>query len=194
MKLYDLIISRRTIREFQGKPIAREILERFANAGRLAPQAANRQPLEFVIIDDSSICNQIFPHIKLAGYLEWKPTTEKQPRSYIAVVVNEKLQKPIWTPYDVALASENICLAAWEEGIGSCLIGAFNKGKLEEILKLPKDYSLALLIALGYPAHKSVIEEMKNDSIEYWQDENGTFHVPKRKLRNIIHYNTFRKV
>lgn len=128
MKLYDLIITRRTIREFQDKLVARKLLERFANAGRLAPQAANRQPLEFVVIDDSNVCNRLFSLIQLAGYLEWKPTIEQQPRAYIAIIVNELLQKPIWVPYDVALAAENICLTAWEEGIGSCLIGAFNKG------------------------------------------------------------------
>lgn len=191
MKLYDLIISRRTIREFKDKPVAREMLDRIANAGRLAPQAANRQPLEFVTVDDSHACKQIFPLIRLAGYLEWQPSAEKQPRAYIAIVVNEKLQKPAWVPYDVALASGNMCLAAWEGGIGSCLIGAFNKGKLETLLKLPEGYNLALLIALGHPAHKSVVEEMKDCGIEYWRDEDGTFHVPKRPMSKIVHYNKF---
>lgn len=191
MKLYDLIISRRTIREFQDKPVVREMLERFVNAGRLAPQAANRQPLEFIIVDDSKVCGQTFPLIKLAGYLEWKPTVDKQPRAYIVIVVNRALQKPIWIPYDVALASENISLVAWEDGIGSCLVGAFNKGKLVELLKVPDNYDLALLIALGYPAHKSVAEEMDGDNAAYWRDEDGTFHVPKRPLNKITHFNRF---
>lgn len=191
MKLYDLIISRRTIREFQNRSITIATLKRIANAGRLAPQAANRQPLEFVIVDDFDVCRRIFPLIRLAGYLKWQPSAERQPRAYIAVIVNEKLQKPAWVPYDVALASENMCLAAWGNGIGSCLIGAFDKGKTEALLKLPNGYKLALLIALGYPAHKSVVEEMKDCSIEYWRDEDGTFHVPKRPLNKIVHYNKF---
>lgn len=189
MKLYDLITSRRTIREFQDRPIARKGLEKFVNAGRLAPQAANRQPLEFIIVDDLGVCSRVFPLIRLGGLLEWKPTLERQPRAYIAVVVNERLQKPVWVSYDVALASGNICLAAWEDGIGSCLIGAFNKAKLEELLRLPNGYSINLLVALGYPAHRSVVEE--KDCIEYWRDEDGTFHVPKRPLGKVMHYNRF---
>ncbi len=191
MKLYDLIISRRTIREFQNKPISRKMLKQFVNAGRLAPQAANRQPLEFVVIDDPNICGEIFPLVKLAGYLEWKPAAEKQPAAYIAIVANKELQKPTWIPYDVALASGNICLAAWEEGIGSCMIGAFNKGKIDELLKLPEGHNLTLLVALGYPDQTSVAEEMETDSVKYWRDENGNFHVPKRSLDKVTHYNKF---
>jgi nitroreductase len=92
----------------------------------------------------------------------------------------------------VALASENISLAAWEEGIGSCLVGAFNKGKIVELLGVPEEsHELALLIALGYPAHNSVIEEAEGDAIQYRRDEDGTFHVPKRPLKKMIRYNKF---
>ncbi len=191
MKLYDLIISRRTIREFLDKPVSKEILERCVNAGRLAPQATNIQPLEFVVIDDTSLCQDFFPLIRLAGRLQWKPAVDKRPRAYIAIVVNEQLQLPNWIAYDVALAAENICLTAWEEGIGSCLVGSFNKIKAEELLHIPEKYRIALLVALGYPAHKSVVEEVKNENVAYWRDEEGTFHVPKRSLKKIMHENGF---
>ena len=192
MKLYDLIVSRRTIREFKDTPVKRELLERFVNAGRLAPQAANRQPLEFIIIDDEKVCAAMFPLIKLAGYLEWSPDILAMPRAYIAVLVNKKLQKPVWIPYDVALASENISLAAWEEGVGSCLVGAFNKGKVAELLGVPEDdFDLPLLVALGYPAHKSLAEDASDENMAYRRDEDGTFHVPKRPLAKVLHYNKF---
>lgn len=191
MKLYDLIISRRTFREFLDKPVSREILERCVNAGRLAPQATNKQPLEFVVIDETNLCQQFFPLIKLAGRLQWKPKTDTRPKAYIAIAVNEQLQLPSWIEYDAALAAENICLTAWEEGVGSCLVGSFNKTQAGSLLNIPEKYHLALLVALGYPAHKSVVEEMKNDDVAYWRDEDGTFHVPKRPLKKIMHHNGF---
>lgn len=193
MKLYDLIVSRRTIREFQDKSIPEGLLENFVNAGRLAPQAANKQPLEFIIIDDRGVCEKIFGIVKLAGYLEWKPALDKRPRAYIAVIANKSLQAPAWIPFDVALASENICLTAWEEGIGSCFIAAFTKSKAAELLEIPDEYDLPLLIALGYPAHESCIEEVKDNETAYWRDEYGTFHVPKRPLKEITHHNKFTK-
>lgn len=191
MKLYDLIVSRRTIREFKDRPVSLELLENFVNAGRLAPQTANRQPLEFVIVDDPNICEKMFSLVKFAGSIEWEPEAAKQPRAYIAIVVNKTIQKPAWAPFDVALASENISLAAWEEGVGSCLLGAFSKDKVTELLNIPENYDLALLVALGYPAHKAQIEEMEGNKVEYWRDEDGTFHVPKRPLKKLIHHNRF---
>jgi len=191
MDVYDAIISRRSIREFQDKAIPRDLLEKFVDAGRLAPQAANRQPLEFIIVDDKRLTDELFKNTRLAGYMEWKPDISKKAQAYIVIIVNTDIQKPIWIPYDVALAAENISLAAWAEGIGSCMIGAFNKNRVRDLLNLPGNFDVPLLIALGYPAHKSIALDASGDDVTYWRDEDGTFHVPKRPLRKIIHYNRY---
>jgi len=119
MNTYETICTRRSIREFQDKEISCELLEKFVNAGRLAPQAANRQPLEFVVVDDRGLLEKFFENTKLAGYLDWKPGIKNMARAYIVVLVNTQIQKQMWASFDAALASENICLAAWEEGVGS---------------------------------------------------------------------------
>ncbi|MBU4484946.1 nitroreductase family protein [bacterium] len=191
MSLYDLIISRRTIREFKRKTIPKEYIEKYINAGRLAPQAANRQPLEFIVVDDDGVLSEIFPKTSLATHLDWKPSLESRPAAYVAVLVNKEIQKDAWADYDVACASENISLAAWEDKIGSCLIGAFDKTFVKSLLKIPDRYDLSLLIALGYPAHKAIIEDAVVGNIGYRRDKDGTFHVPKRKLKDILHYNSF---
>ncbi len=59
------------------------------------------------------------------------------------------------------------------------------------ILKTPLTYYIDSVIALGYPAEKPILEETKDD-IKYWLDKNGQLHVPKRKLKDIIHHNFFR--
>ncbi len=64
MNLYDLIISRRSIRQFRLEPVSQEILRDVVNAGRLAPSAANRQPLEFIVVDAESKRKQLFPSLK----------------------------------------------------------------------------------------------------------------------------------
>jgi nitroreductase len=191
MELYDLIISRRTIREFQDRAIGRARLERYVNAGRLAPQAANRQPLEFIAVDDQGLCKKIFHLSKFAAHLEWKPSEDKMPRAYICILVNEVLKIDRWIDFDVALAGGNIGLAAWDDGVGSCLLGAFDKGEVSSLLSVPSSYSPTLIVALGYPAHKSFAEDVKGDDIKYRRDADGTFHVPKRPLDSVIHYNKF---
>lgn len=189
MNTYETICSRRSIRAFENKPVAYKSLEKFANAGRLAPQAANRQSLEFLVIDDAGLIPEIFENVKLAGYLDWKPTRDDMPRAYILIVANTEKQKAHWIPVDAAIAAENICLAAWEDGIGSCMIASFNKPKVSCCCDLPSNYEAVLLIALGHPAHRSFAEE--KDGAEYWRDDNGDFHVPKRPLKNILHRNRF---
>jgi nitroreductase len=191
MKLYDLITSRRTIREFEPKPVSRELLERFVDAGRLAPQAANRQPLEFIVVDDPALCEKLFSLVAFAGYLDWNPPKDKRPQVYVAILIDTRIQGPKWAYCDVACAAENIALAAWGDGVGSCMIGSFKKEEVQRLLGVPENYDVSLLMALGYPAHKSYAEDMKGDSIEYWRDEKGEFHVPKRPLKKILHYNRF---
>ena len=81
MSLYDLIISRRSIRSYEDKAIPKEVLEKIIEAGRQSPSAANRQPYRFIIVDDSEqkvdligICDG-FPGIVTAnsfGNPRWK--------------------------------------------------------------------------------------------------------------------------
>ena len=90
----------------------------------------------------------------------------------------------------MSFASENILLAAEEEGIGSCVICKINKDRLNKILDLPEDVFLDSVIALGYKNEVSVVEDLK-DTIKYWRDEKEILHVPKKKLEDIIHINKF---
>ena len=55
MSLYDLILSRRSIRSYEDKAIPKEVLEKIIEAGRQSPSAANRQPYRFIIVDDSEL-------------------------------------------------------------------------------------------------------------------------------------------
>ena len=190
MDVYDTILSRRSIRRFQQKPIDNAVLKKFVNAARLAPSAANLQPLEYFVINNEDICSKIFETISWAGYIKpkWIPNQEERPTAYIVMLVRDT--KNPWYIRDVSLASENIVLAAEENGIGSCILCKIDRDKIKEILKIPKEYIVDSVIALGYKSEKCVVEDLI-DSVEYWRDENQVLHVPKRKLEDIIHMNEF---
>lgn len=191
MSLYDLITSRRSIRQFQQKPISRDILRNIVNAGRLAPSAANRQPLEFIVVDDEKKRSKIFPCLKWAGYIapEGNPMLGQEPTAYVLVLVNTKIREQEYE-WDSGAAIENMILTAWEKGIGSCWIVSVDKNQVISLLDVPKGYHVDSVIALGYPAESPVIEDLE-DSVAYWKDENGCLHVPKRKLADVIHFNEF---
>ena len=191
MSLYDLMITRRTIRQFKSDVLSREVLEKMVNAARLAPSAANRQPLEYVLVDSQQICLEIFPCLKWAGYVRphGNPKPGQEPTAYIVVLVNTEIDSKeyIW---DAGASIEHIILTAWEEGIGSCWLLSVERDSIRKILKVPEKYLIDSVIALGYPAEQPQVEDLV-DSVKYWLDDSGLLHVPKRKLEDITHYNSF---
>jgi len=191
MNTYDLILSRRSIRQFKQRPISCNILEKIMNAGRLAPSAANLQPLEFIAIEKKEICMKIFPCLKWAAYIapKGKPRPGQEPTAYIVVLVNTSIREEGFER-DVGAAVENMILAGLEEGVGSCWLISIDRKKVAKILHIPKDYIVDSIVALGYAAEKPVLEDLK-DSIKYWKDGQGVLHVPKRKLKDITHFNAF---
>ena len=191
MSLYEKIVSRRTIRQFLPRPIEEKILDQIVNVGRLAPSGANLQPLEFIVIDDAEVTQQVFPCLKWAAYIapEGNPRSGQEPTAYVIVLVNKEI-RPQGYEWDVGAAMENMILAAWAEGIGSCWLLSIDRDRLRQILSVPDNYRIDSVLALGYPAEDSIVEEM-TDSVKYWKDEQGRFHVPKRALEDVLHRNGF---
>lgn len=131
MSIYEKILSRRTIRKFQQKQIGLSTLKKLVNAGRLAPSAANLQPLEYYITNEVSLREKIFSILNWAGYIkpEGNPKEGEKPVAYIIILMNTKISSGLNHKYDVGDSAQNIILASQEEKIGCCLLGAFSKKK-----------------------------------------------------------------
>ena len=191
MSLFEVIRSRRSIRQFKSEQISRETLKRLADAGRLAPSAANLQPLEYLVVDDHEKRSKIFPCLKWAAYIapQGNPLPGQEPTAYMIVLVNLKIREKGFE-YDAGASIENMILAAKEEGIGSCWLISIDRERIAETLGIPEGYRVDAVLALGYPAEEPVAEDM-TDSVKYWKDAGGRLHVPKRKLESIVHFNKF---
>lgn len=188
--IYEKIIARRTIRKFQKKEVPKEILIKCVDAARLSPSGANRQPLKYIIINDEEQLRKVFPLTRWAGYLpNYYPTEDEMPRAYIAIILDKNIrQQP---GHDAGISAMAISMVAFEHGIGSCILGSIDRKRLRKTLKIPENLETVLLVALGYPAEKPVIDEVKDNDIRYWLDENGVLHVPKRSLKEILRWNTW---
>jgi len=183
---------------FQSKAVPCDILEKCVNAARLAPSAMNRQLCEYVIVDDEQALAQVLDSARMwAGVPRpkegWSP--QGRPKAYIVSLINTELAAEIGcgsrnTDFDAALAMENMVLTAEAEGLGSCIMTSIDKDRLRQALNIPCKYDIALLLALGYPDEKPVIEE-SSGSVERWLDADGVRHVPKRNLADIVHRNAF---
>jgi len=188
---YEVIAGRRTIRRFKPEPVAREFLERLVDVGRLAPSAANVQPLEFIVVDEAGFKAEIFSCLKWAAYIapEGNPKPGEEPTAYIITLVNTKVREKMFE-YDIGAAMENMTLSALAEGVGSCWMLSIDRDKLRAALGVPEDYRIDSVLALGYPAEDPAAEVM-GESCRYWKDAEGRLHVPKRSLASVIHFNRF---
>lgn len=186
MDVYDIVLKRRSVRRFKQKPIPLDTLEKLVNAARVAPSAANLQPLKYIIVKKKDLVKEVFTTLKWAAYITPKgnPPEGQRPVAYIVVLADTKISKKGYE-IDVGTAVENIVLVAWNEGIGSCLIGSIDKKQLRNLLRIPVHLEIALVTALGLPNEYPVMEEM-TDTLKYWRDESGVHHVPKRRLEDIL--------
>ena len=187
MNIEEAIYKRRTIRRFKQEPISIEILKKLIDYARVAPMARNVQGLEFVIIENSEMREKLFELIKFAGSLpedQRTPESGREPTAYIIVLVNTEI-KPSFFDFDVGAAVENILLGAVKYGIGSCWMANIKVRKIKSLLEVPDQYQVKHVISLGYPDEESYMEPYE-DSYKYWKNPDGTMHVPKRDLDDII--------
>ncbi len=198
MNVYEAALKRRSIRCFQETPVPYEILEKCVDTARLAPSASNQQALEFLVIDDTENLQRISKNTALVGGYSSgivRVGFEQQPKAYIVTLVNKARASQFGDsnktiPYDVGMANENMMLFATSEGLATCPILMYSAARLGEILELPEQYEIGLVLAMGYP-DENPVEEQFDGSVKYWKDENGVLHVPKKKLESVLHWNTF---
>jgi nitroreductase len=77
-------------------------------------------------------------------------------------------------------------LGAVNEGLGGCIIASIKRDGLRNELKIPQQYEILLVLAIGKPVENVIIEDMKNGEVKYWRDKEKNHHVPKRSLDDLI--------
>ena len=191
MDLVELIKSRRSIRQFKQKEIPQDVLINCVDAARVAPSAANLQPLEYILVTDKKQCDFIFPLLRWAAYIHPKgdPKPGQHPTAYLIVLLNENHGKK-WRFHDLGAAVENFILATLSYGIGSCWLASVDRDSIRSFYKIPEEYSIDSVIALGYQAEEPVLE-ISDKSVQYWHDSDDRLHVPKRSIENILRINSF---
>ena len=186
MNISEAIKERRTIRKFSQKPLLKEQLTKYVDAARLAPSAANLQPLCYAIVHSEEAVQKMFELCKWAGYLapDYNPKEGERPTAYIAVC-SDTTNSSNWVGVDSGAAIENMILEAMEDGVGACWIASVNRPEATKLLALPEHIKLECVVALGYPA-ETPKEVGITENIKYYVDETGTLCVPKRSVDEVL--------
>ncbi|NLE75237.1 MAG: nitroreductase family protein [Chloroflexi bacterium] len=188
MTLADLVRRNRSFRRFhEDRPVSRQTLRELVDLARLSATGANRQPLKYFLSCDAETNDRIFPHLGWAAYLkDWPgPQEGERPAAYIIILGDTEITKTYGV--DHGIAAQSIMLGAVEKGLGGCMILSINRPKLKEALQIADRYEVLLVLALGVPKETVVIDPLGPDGdIKYWREPDGTHHVPKRSLDEVI--------
>lgn len=137
MDTFLAIASRREVRDYEPRALPPEVEERILDAGRLAGSSKNRQPWRFDVVPG-----------ELLAELVYEPTNLQGAPFVVAIVVRGK--GPI--SFDAGRAAENMLLAAWNEGVGSCPNSISDEPAARAALQLDDEERIAIVLSFGYPA------------------------------------------
>ncbi|HNR52229.1 MAG: nitroreductase A [Deltaproteobacteria bacterium ADurb.BinA179] len=188
MIVYDLVKKNRSYRRFdENSPVGPEVLEELVDLARLSASAANLQPLKYILSCEPKKNRLIFSHLGWAAYLkDWPgPAEGQRPSAYIVILGDTSVSKTFGC--DHGIAAQSILLGAVERGLGGCMIASIQRSRMRDALNIPARFEILLVVAIGRPMEEVVIEDLEpGGSVEYWRDDRGTHHVPKRGLGDII--------
>ena len=140
MDVYLAIVSKREVRAYADRPLPDDALRRVLEAGRLAGSSRNRQARRFVVLRDDALAR--------AAEAVWSPGNVSGAALAVAIVIRGKGP----TGFDAGRAAQNMMLAAWGDGIGSCPNGIADPEALAAVLGHADDEQVATVLSFGYPA------------------------------------------
>jgi nitroreductase len=147
MDVWTAIRTKRMVRRFDTRPIEADRLERILHAGRHAGSSKNLQRWDFVVVQDRSLLERLATVGRYAGHLAGAATA-------IALVTPDPVAsgQPLSVMWDLGLAAQNMMLAAWELGIGSCPATVYDQPLARSLLGYPDDHHCEYVLSFGYPA------------------------------------------
>ena len=166
MEFLELVKARQSVRQYQQRPVARELLERLIEAVRLAPSASNAQPWKLIVVDDPQLRERV-ARATFSRAVSFNRFALKAP--VIAVFVIEKaglvtqvgawLKKRPFYLIDIGIAAAHFCLQAAELGLGTCILGWFDEMRIKRLLCVPAGRRISLLVTLGYATENYPLRE-----------------------------------
>ena len=152
MSLEDVIISRKSVRSYSNKEIENVIIEKMLQAAQQAPSCQNKQCWRFILIKDHTLKKQL---ALKSGFIGKANFFIKDAPLVVVACANPKnscrLNDQNYYLVDTAIAFQQMMLMAWNFGIGSCWLAAFNEEKVKTILSIPKQIRVIAMSPFGYP-------------------------------------------
>lgn len=175
-EMLELILRRQSDRKYSGMQVEAEKLERILEAARMSPSACNAQPWKFVAVTDPELLKSI-AEAASAKILGMNSFVGEAP-VIIAIIrenanfssrIGGSIKKKDYSHFDIGIATENICLQAAAEGLGTCIIGWFDEKAVRDVLGIPSSKRVELIVTLGYSqaGYRDKKRKPKGETVSY---------------------------
>lgn len=186
MELKKLYEGCRTYRRFKQDKVPEDLIFESLDMARIGSCGMNAQNLRYIAVLSKETVDKMQPLVRWAGFLPKEIGTPKEdecPTAFIAILKSKNSGGFI--DVDIGIAANTIVTYLWDKGVGSCMLGSVNVVEAQKLLEVPEDFQLRLVIALGYPDHKSKVVPVTND-LKYRVDENRDYLVPKLSFEEVV--------
>ena len=170
MTAKECITGRRSIRQFSDKPVSHELLSQIVETASYAPSWKHTQIVRYIAVEGET-------KQKLAQCTSTYPNNgkimENAPMVIAVTVIKGRCgferdgsytteRGDSWQMFDAGVASEAFCLAAYEQGLGTVIMGIFDQKEASDLLEIPEERELVALIPIGYPAESPAAPRRKS--------------------------------
>ncbi|MDR2934373.1 MAG: nitroreductase family protein [Candidatus Adiutrix sp.] len=162
----ELAAARQSCRNFADRPVEHDKLVKCVEAARLAPSACNSQPWSFVVVEDPLVVPEVAKTSQVLGINEYVSGA----RAFIVLLEEHAVLMPRLRAFldsqyfakgDLGGALLSLCLEAESLGLGTCILGLYDREKLSALLNIPLETRFAGLVAVGYPADPKTREKTR---------------------------------
>lgn len=174
----ELLKTRRSIRKYQDREISEPVLRKIFEAVQWSPSWANTQCWEIVAVRDRNVKKAL-----QATLPSGNPASRAVLEAPVVVALCAKREKAgyykgepstifgDWLQFDLGIATQSLCLAAWALGLGTVIVGLFDHSAARRVLSVPEDHQLIALIPVGYPAHASAAPRRRDiEEFVHWDE------------------------
>ena len=174
MDAYLAVVGKREVRRYEDRPVPEGILTQILEAGRASGSSRNRQPWKFIVVTDKA-------HLReLSGLVARPSNVADAPAAIVVGLTNPRAQ------FDGGRTAQNMMLAAWAFGIGTCPNTPMDEAALKKALGMPEEMSVPTVLSLGYPAPGERRPQPKRDPTK------ALARINRLPLSDLVHRERYR--
>jgi nitroreductase len=144
MDVSEAIRTRHAVRQFKPEPVPEDVMLTILNAGRRSQSSKNTQPWQFIVVRDRDMLKRLSGLGDFAGHLAGA--------AFAVGLVGEK--ETHWNSFDLGQAASLLQIAAWEQGVGSCIAAIYQQDEAKKLLGIPQEKNFYCMISFGYEAEE----------------------------------------